>query len=222
VTESRWGAREPPKPPGEQAGAAQPVKLHCLGGQSPSPELASDLLGILSLPEAARRRFWEVLGPSLGDPVPREVEGKVARFVAEHGADAGATPRALKAARTLVRLASALDVGPKQLAEDLTRVAGGSPAIAEVILPGYDRARARLRAELGRRTVADHGRVLEAVRWRVDVLGASDRGLGLKLPVVTLTLHYREAGRREQLSVQVLPEVMKQLRDVCDRVLGRR
>jgi hypothetical protein len=206
----------------EQPAREGAVKLHCLGGNSPAPELAADLRGILALPEAARARFWDVLGPSLGEPVPREVGGLVARFVQEHSADAGALPRAVKAARALVRLASALDVAPKLLADDLAAIANGSSAIADVILPGYERARGQLRAEAARRTVADHGRLLEAVRWRVDMLSASDRGLGLKLPVVTLTLCYREGNQREQLSVQVLPDVLRQLRGICDRVLGRR
>jgi hypothetical protein len=198
------------------------LKLHCLGGQSPSPEVAADLRRIATLPEGARQRFWDVLGPSLAEPIPREVEGLVGRFAVAHGAEPGVVARALKAARTVVRLASSLDVGSKQLAEDLVRVAGGATEIASAVLPGYERGKARLRSDLGRKTVEDHGRLLEAVRWRVDMLSSSDRGLGLKMPVVTLTLHYREAGRREQLSVQVLPDVMKQIRDLCERVMGAR
>jgi hypothetical protein len=207
---------------GESVVVETPLKLHCLGGQSPSPEVASDLRRIAALPEGARQRFWDVLGPSLGDPIPREVEGLVGRFAAAHGADPGVVARALKAARTVVRLASSLDVGSKQLAEDLVSVAGGGAEIAGAVVPGYERAKARLRGDMARKSVEDHGRLLEAVRWRVDVLTSSDRGLGLKMPVVTLTLHYREAGRREQLSVQVLPDVMKQIRDLCDRVIGGR
>ena len=203
-------------------GSGEPAfKLHCLGGRSPAREIVDDLGRLGTLPPGARARFWDVLGPSLAEPLPREVEGVVRRFAEVHGADGNAVARAVRAARVLVRAASVVDLDAKRFCEDLTALAGGTGALVEVLLPGYERGKARVQAEVAQQTVADHGRLLESVRWRVDMMSASDRGMGLRLPLVTLTLHYREAGRREQLSLQVLPDVLKQLRGVCDRVLGR-
>jgi hypothetical protein len=202
--------------------AARPA-LHSLGGAAPDPEVVADLLRIRELPGAARQRLWEVLGPSLPEPIPRDVEALLDRFIAAHGADAVTLARALRAARALVRRASAFDVDPKRFGEDLAALSGGTSELGDVLLPGYERARALVRAEIAERAVAGHGRLLEKVAWRVDILTASDQGLGFKLPVLTLTLHYREGRRREQLSVQVLPHVLGEIRALCDRLLpGRR
>jgi hypothetical protein len=201
---------------------SEPIHLQCLAGQPASPEVIADARRLLALPEGARQRLWQVLAPSLAEPIPPEVAPLYERFVKEHGVDGGALARALKVARLLVRQASALDLEPEQFADDLEKLGGGSRAIADALVPGYPRARQRVRAEILSGAVADHGRVLESFRWRVDMLASSDRGLGLKLPVVMLTLHYREGERREQISLQVLPHLLGQLRAVCDHVLGKR
>lgn len=196
--------------------------LHTFGGAAADPEIVEDLLRIRELPASARARFWEALGPSLSDPIAPEVEGLLDRFVARHGADAGALAPALKAARALVRRASAIDLDAARFAEDLVALSAGAADLGEVLLPGYEKARALLRAEIARRAVADHGRLLENVAWRVDRLSASDQGSGLSLPVVTLTLHYREGGRQERISVQVLPDVLAEIRAICDGLLAGR
>ncbi|HEY4116202.1 MAG TPA: hypothetical protein VGM56_00050 [Byssovorax sp.] len=196
--------------------------LALLGGQRPGRDLVDDAARFAALPDAARARIWDVLGPSLAEPVPRAVEAIVKRFGEAHGVDGTTVARAVRAGRVALRAAAALDLDAARFEADLVALAGGARALADALLPGYDRAKARVRAELAQRTVADHGRLLERVQWRVDTLGSSDRVVGLRLPVVTLTLHYREAGKLEQLSVQVLPDVLRQLRGVCDRVLGRR
>lgn len=200
----------------------EPIRLHCLAGQPASAEIVAHARRLVQWPEPARRRFWDVLGPSLAEPIPKSVAPLYGKYADAHGLDADSLAFALKAARALVRQASALDVPPERFAEDLTALAGGGREIADAILPGYARAKQQIRTEIASRTVVDHGRVLESFRWRLDVLASSDRGIAMKLPVLTLTLHYREGSRREQLSLQVLPHVLEQLRAVCQHVLGRR
>jgi hypothetical protein len=199
-----------------------PLRLHCLGGRSPSPEIVADLLQVLALPAPAQERLWDVLGPSLFDPIPREVEARIGAFVRAYGAASEPLTRALRASRVLIREAAARNLGRDKLAEDLVAVAGGAPDLARIVLADYERGKADVQLEAARRTVAEHGKVLESFKWRLDVLSASDRGRGLKLPVVTLTLHYREGDRTDSLTVQVLPDLLKQLRGVCDRILGKR
>jgi hypothetical protein len=181
-----------------------------------------DARQIPALPASARQRFWDLLGPSLAEPVPRDAEARFDAFAEAHGAAPEALARSLRLARVLVRQASVLDVDAAQLTEDLMKLGGGDPALAHAIMPGFERAKRVLRAELAHRAIADHGKVLEEVRWRVDLLSTSDRGLALKLPVLMMTLCYRDGDRTERLSVQVLPHIVAQLRAICDHVLGKR
>jgi hypothetical protein len=202
-------------------GPGAPLELHCFGGQPAAPELLDDVRRLLALPAEARRRVWQVLGPSLPDTVAPEVDALIVRFAAAHEVDSVALARALKGCRALVRQASAGGLPPKLFAEDLMRIAGGSPELAQVLLPGYERVKDELRRELLGAAVADHGKLLEDVRFRVDLLTASDRGLRVRFPAVTLTLHYREGSRREQITLQLLPEVVKQFQRMCEHVLRR-
>jgi hypothetical protein len=207
---------------GEPAKTDAPLTLHCLGGRIAPPELVEDAGKLLALPPSARQHLWDLLPSILEDPMPREIEGAVDRFVKAHKIAGGDAARALRAARILIREASVLDVGREKLAEDLTRLSGGTSALGDLLLPGFDRAKMRIRGDIVRATLADSGKVLESIGWRIDVLSHSDRGAGLRMAVVTLTLRYRSEGKLEQISLQVLPDLLNELRNLCDRVLPRR
>jgi hypothetical protein len=204
------------------AGRDAPLTLHCLGGRVAPPELVEDAAQLLALPEPARQRLWDVLGFFLEEQPPREAEGAVDRFVKTHGITAAVASRALRAARLLIREASVLDLAQDKFAEDLARLSGGASTLGDAILPGFERAKTRIRGNIVRETIAESGKVLESFGWRVDVLAQSNRGVGLRMLVVTLNLRYRDGGKVETLSLQVLPDVLSQLRDLVDRVLPRR
>jgi hypothetical protein len=211
---------ESPSTPDPSPSAERPaLALNCLEGQPPPPAILADARIAAALPRPVRERFWEVLGRCLGDPLPDDLDARLDRFVAEVRVDGDALARAIKACRFLIRTASLGDVAPRAFADDLVALAGGAPDLANLLMPGYERAKAQVRSDAVLRTVLDHGRVLEKINWRIDLLASSDRGHNLRLPVVTLTLHYREGTRRDQLTLQVLPDLVGELRAICNRVL---
>jgi COMM domain-containing protein len=195
-------------------------KLRSLGGGAPPAEILRDAEQALELPPRIRQRFWDILGPCLAEPLPSALEADLDRLCAEHSIAPAALARALKACRFLVRNAAANDVEARVFAEDLALLSGGSPRLAELLLPGYETARAMVRAELARAAIGEHGKVLESVDWRIDVVTASSQAAKLRAPVAMITLHYREGDERERITLQATTEALESLRDLCDRMLG--
>lgn len=199
--------------------ATLPVKLHCLGGGLAPPDIVRDLRKVTDLPPRVKQAFWEVLGPSLRETLTPDVEEHLSRFCRAHGADEDALAAVLKACRFLLREASSLDLGRTVFAEDLANLSGNNSELAEILLPGYDAAKSLLRSEILQGSLADHGKLLEGFNWRVDYLTTSDRGDKLRIPVVLLTLRYREGERKKRITLQLLPDALKELRRICDRIL---
>jgi hypothetical protein len=174
---------------------------------------------VLTLPIAAQQRLWEVLGPSLRDPVPPSVGEQVALFCAAHGVREAELAPAIRACRFLLRGAAAEDLSPPRFAEDLAALAGeDGAALGEVLLPGYEAARTHVRGELLRRSLADHGKLLEGAEWRLDVASAGSRGKNLRVPVVNLTLSYLEADSVVRLTLQLTPDMLHSLRTILERI----
>jgi len=44
--------------------------------------------------------------------------------------------------------------------------------------------------------------------------------LQLKMPVALVTLHYLEGSEAGRVTLQVLPDMMGELKNVCEKVLG--
>jgi hypothetical protein len=205
--------QQPPRPAPSSPG------LHSLGGNSPPAGVAADLRRVLALPVPAQQRLWEVLGPSLRDPVPSGVGEQVSRFCAAHDVREAELAPAIRACRFLLRGAAAEDLSPARFIEDLTTLAGeDGAALGKVLLPGYEAARAHLRGELLRRSLADHGKLLEGAEWRLDVASAGSRGKNLRVPIVHLTLSYREADRVDRLTLQLPPDMLHSLRTLLERI----
>lgn len=199
---------EPPSP-----------RLHSLGGSSPPAGVTADLRRVLALPASAQQRLWEVLGPSLREPVEPRIGEQVTRFCAAHDVREAELAPAIRACRFLLRGAAAEDLSPPRFAEDLTALAGeDGAALGNVLLPGYEAARAHVRGELLRRSLADHGKLLEGAEWRLDTASAGSRGKNLSVPVVNLTLSYREADSVERLTLQLTPDVLHSLRTLLGSI----
>lgn len=203
--------------PGPEAETGTP--LRCLGGGVAPPQIAADLAQIASLPAAAQRRLWEALGPSLGEPVPPAVERVLDEFCRRYAAPDAVVARALKACRFLIREASQLDLPRAAFAEDLA-VLGAPIEVRDLLLAGYEQARAVVRAEILRGALFDHGRVLLGVDWRLDTISASSRGARLEAPVVMLTLRYQDGEEVHRLSVQAVPDALRDLQRMCAQILG--
>lgn len=202
--------------------AAAAPGLRCLGGEPPPPELAADLRRLLELPQGARLRLWEALGPSLAEPVPVAVERLLDAFCQEHDVGSEVLARVLKACRFLVREASKRDLDRTALAADLAALAPaeGGDEIQAILLAGYDKAKALVRREIVRAALLDHGRLLTGVDWRIDTIAASSRGAKIQAPVALLTLTYQEGGQSTRLTLQVTPDMLRELQRLCAEILG--
>jgi len=194
------------------------VPLHSLGGQPAPEEIASDLALLLDLPPSARARLWEVLGPCLVEPLPDSAEARIDAFCRAHLAPGESLARVVKACRFLVRQASSLGLPRERFAEDLASL-HPSQELADVVLAGYDAARAQVRRDLLHGALRDHGNVLEGVDWRVDQVATSSRGGVLREPVGVVTLRYRAGGKEERLTLQLVPEALRELQQTCESVV---
>jgi hypothetical protein len=181
--------------------------MQCLGGRPPPPELAADLALLPRLPGPAQKNLYRVLGPCLADALSSSLEAAIEDFSRDFAVDEGALTRAVRASRFLLR--SAADLGKLGLGGDL----------ADVLMPGYDAAKAMVRAEIARAALTAHGKLVEQLDWRVDQVTTSSRGEKLGLPVAVVTLGYREGDRRERITLQLLPDMLRELRAMCDRLL---
>ena len=189
--------------------------LHALGGQPAPDEIARDLALVLELSPSGRARFWEALGPCLVEPLPDAMEARLDAFCRAHEVPPGLLARALKACRFLVWQAGSRGLAREAFAADLASLCP-SDELAAVLLPGYDAARAQVRRELLRGALGDHGNVLDGVDWRLDHVATSSRGGLLQAAVGVLTLRYRAGGKEERLTVQLLPEALRDLHQACE------
>lgn len=198
-----------------------PPPLACLGGRPAPPEMAGDLRLLADLPEAAQRRLWEALGPSLPEPIPAPVEQRLTDFCRRYEVDDAALARALKAARHLLRAAAAADLDRARLAADVALLAGeaAAPLVQALLLAGWDAARALLRAEIVQKTLADHDDLVTRVDHRVEQILSSSHGRNLGVRLLSVTFRAARAGREERVTVRLAPDQIEELRRACEAAL---
>lgn len=204
------------------------LSLHCLGGREPPPEVVSELRLLAELPARAHSGLWRALGPCLGDAPAlaggaAAIEQRLEELCGESGVSSADLSRVIRSARFLLREAARLDIERPLFERDLDAIFSGDGERGHraklTLLAGFDAAMAELRAEILEGTLADHGKLLVGVDWRVDTLSTSSRGVKLRTPVVVLTLRYQDGERRERITLQALPGVLEQLRRVCENIL---
>lgn len=197
----------------------EPVKLHSAGGANAPPSLASDLRRLTRMPSEAVASFWQALGPSLCDPQSPDTARTLDVFCSAYRLSEEDLGGAIRACRFLIEGAARLDLPGEKLAEDIDRLCPEHPEIEMLLLGGYEPVKAQLRREMVAGALADHGKMLVGAQWRVDVVDSSDRGARLRVPVVMLTLQYREGMEVRRITLQALPDTMGQLKKICDEVL---
>jgi hypothetical protein len=202
---------------GEDAAQA-PVELRCLRGKPTPPGLANDLRGLTRLPDVARDALWSVLGPCLAEPLAAEADGMLDAFCHTHGLHRDDLARPIKACRFLLREAARGNVARATFVQDLRALCGKDDAIEQFFVAGYDAACKVVRQEVLQGTLADHGKLLMGVDWRVDSVQASNRGSKMRVPVALLTLRYREGDETKRITLQVLPETLRQLREALSEI----
>src|SRR6185437_11345425 len=113
-----------------------------------------------------------------------------------------------------------LDLPEAAIAADLDQLCPAEPRVKQLVLAGYAPAKERLRREILAAAVADHGKLLVGVSLRLDTIQASERGVRLQAPEAVLTMHYREGAEAKRVTLQVLPDMMAELRGTFAQVLG--
>jgi hypothetical protein len=176
----------------------------------------ADVALLSALPPAAHRQLYRVLGPCLGEAVPTSVDAQIDELCRELHVEAAVMTCAIRASRFLLRQAAMLDLSEAAFAEDLAAL-GDTGTVRATLAPGYDMAKQVIRSELTRGALADHGKVVERVAWRVDQVSASNRGDRLSIPIGVMTLVYRDGEREDRVTLQLPPDAMHELRAMCER-----
>jgi len=193
------------------------IKLNCCQGRPAPVPVVEGWRQFLQLPEHARKGFWGVLFPALLEPANPANKQRIESFSQEYSLEEENVLSAMRGCDFLIRQACALDMDTAPFRQDLAALSEGDEPGAEFILSQYDGAKADLRKFIIQESLADHGKVLVGIDWRVDNVTASDRGAKLNTTVVLLTLRYRENNRVERITLQLTPEAIRELKSFSDR-----
>ncbi len=198
-----------------------PVALRCLLGRAGPPELGSELAALLELPGAVQATWAEVMEANLTPVLDDRAETAMKRYGRKHDVALGQLAAPAKACRFLFLQASRAGVDRDAFSADIGALvpAPAAARVRDLLLPIFDAAIPQLRQAAVFLSVADHGRVVRGVRWRVDVIKASTHGTNLGVPVATITLQYQEGPNAGHASYQILPEEAAELRRALDAIL---
>ena len=205
---------------GEAGSAASSMgpALRSLDGKAAPADLAGALSALMRLPEPARRGFADLLLPNL-DSIPEDqLDARIVRLCRRAGLDPEELAPPIKASRFLLRQAAAGNVPRQGLADDLAALSIHD-APAAILLGAYEHAFPALRREILVQALRAHGNVLAGVEWRVDTIGSSSQGRDLGVPVALLTLHYHDRQQAGSITIQLLPDMVNQIREVCNELL---
>ena len=196
---------------------APEIKLQCCQGNSPPEYVVDGWKRFLSFPRQAKDSFGDILRPALLDPSNPESKKRVQLFCRDQGLAEEDVVAAVRCCDFLLRQASMLDLESDALSQDLVTLSEGESQSTETVLSKYLSITANLRKQIILGSLADHGKVLVGLDWRVDNVAASDRGARLNTTVVLLTLRYREGNRVERITLQLTPENVQKFKRFCDR-----
>lgn len=190
-------------------------------GNSPAPpEVVRDVRRPLRWSPEALAEVWSVLGPSLRGKLDQRVEAQLDAFALRHHLDGGDLALALKALRFLLHEAARRDVSWEAFEADLGALLGEQAApLATVLAPRYREALDLVRFDSLRASLLDHGYIYVGSEWRLDSVLASTRVMDLGAHVALLTLKYRSSTGSEQVTMQILPADLLQLRGVLDEMI---
>ncbi len=206
----------------EESGKGSPpqISLQCLNGAAAPPLAAEGWRALAAFPNSAREEFWEMLGLAIMEPATPGHQERVESFCSAHKMEVASVLGALGACDFLLGTATALNLEPEALRQDLTALSAGQTALADEFLSRYQSAKPLLRNRLIEATLADHGKLLTGLDWRVDNVTASDRGAQPNASVVYLTLRYRGGDDQNHVTLQMTPEALKLLKGFTDRFGG--
>lgn len=198
--------------------SSPPPPLQLLGGQPAPPEISLGWKQLQQLPLKALANLWEVLLPVVAGAQGEAVQQQAEAFCRVYGVEEPHLQAVLRLGHFLVTRAAAGNLDTGRFASDLAALAGDDRTGVEVLAQGYEQAKQLARNQILEATLFDHGQVLVGLDWRVDTIVASDRGAELAMPVVTLTFRHRQRDDTRQTTLTVLPQLVTQLRQTCERL----
>ncbi len=192
-----------------------PTGLECLAGEPAPAVIRQGFEALRALPDATVRDLWPLVEAAL-----QSVDGDGATqllqyFSQQHGADPALVLAAVRSCDYVLRNAAALDLPAAAFQGDLETLGPGHAAPAQLLMPVYAEAVRWLRQRILEDTLADHGRVLTGVDWRLDHVRASNRGAGLDARIAYLRLTYRQGTATRSLSLQLTPAGVATLGSLC-------
>lgn len=200
--------------------ANQPL-LHALDGEPAPAELGPALRRLLELPEPLRDKIGDLLLPNLEAMPEDQLDSRIARLCRRIELDPEQVGPGVKAAVFLFRQAAVFNVDEGDLEQDLAALGGAGGALGQMLLPVYAEVVHELRREIALTTIAAHGKVLTNVEWRMDTIGSSSRGRHLNIPVALVTLHFQDGTKSDRITLQMMPDAVGGLQQVCEHLLNR-
>ena len=193
------------------------IALQCLGGGYAPAAIVAGWRAFARTTPATQRDLWELVEPGVVAVPPPDQDERGHAFCAKHQMTPGDGIAMTQAVSFLVAQAAAVDLSVDMLRQDLAGISEGEPRSADYIASRYAATRPELRAKLLNLSLSDHGKVLRGLHWRIERIESSDRGVNLGAGIVRLTLQYLEGDRPDQISFQLPPDAIEELRAFVSR-----
>jgi len=197
-----------------------PIPLHCFHGAPAPPQVVDGWQRYLHLPKPARRAIWSLLGPAVLDLNESDHQELLSSFCKEHGISREPVVQAVHSCGFVLSRAAALDLALGQVHEDLSALCSDTAVdndALDILLARYDGMKTQLRGLIVQESLADHGKVLVGLDWRVDNFSASQRGANLDTTVVLLTMRYRDGNQFDRITFQLTQDALRELKLFCSR-----
>ncbi len=198
------------------------IALACLMGAPAPADLAGNLACLLALPEEVQAAYSEALQANLQPVIDDRVETRMKRFCRRFEIDSEQLAPSIKACRFLFTSSVKAGASREDFIADVKALLSEDKAtmVLDRLIPLFDEAFPQLMQAAAFQSIAEHGKVVRAVHWRMDVIKGSDHVMKLDMPVATITLQYQEGPNSGQASYQLMPEQAAELKRALSMLVG--
>lgn len=194
--------------------------LQFLDGDAPPERVAVDLRTLASLPEAVLAALRDALEPALASHMDDRAEAALAKFCRTHGVTEAELAPGLLALRLVLLRALERDLPAAGLVNPLGRVFDDVAIVERLVALYADLRVARARTALVR-ALGEHGKTVMGIDWRLDTVRACQHGGNIDENLVLLTFRYQRGQAPGRVTLQLMPDMVAELRDICDKLVGR-
>jgi len=187
----------------------------CFPGGLPPLRMVAGWKALLELPQGSLDAFWALVENALREPGNPQNQQLVDAYTQQFSAESFQTTEAIGACELLLHQSAALNLSADGLRADLEQLSRGNLRGTDFLMARYDVVRQKLREAILEDTLADHGKVLVGLEWRVDQVNLSHRGAELDTPVMYVGLKYRDGQKMKGLSLQLTPHAFRMLSGFC-------